>query len=62
VKEKNNKLTTAVQEYKIRKIAKAGNSRYLSVGTILPADWEAVKMFVDKAGKQTFVIRLEQIK
>jgi len=45
-----------------RKIAKSGNSRYLSVGTILPKDWEIVKVFVTWEGKQTVCLKLEVIK
>ncbi len=34
------------QNFYIRRLNKAGGSRYLSVGKILPVDWEAVKVYV----------------
>ena len=48
--------------FTIKKIAKSGSSRYLSVGTILPPDWEAVKVFVEKINGGVCILRLEQIK
>ena len=46
----------------IRKLTKSGSSRYLSVGTILPEGWEAVKVFVIEQTEDVCVLRLELIK
>ena len=48
--------------FTIRKIAKSGSSRYLSIGTLLPSDWVAVKVFIEKLDGGVCVLRLEQIK
>lgn len=32
--------------FHLRTLTKSGGSRYLSVGTILPKDWRAVKVYV----------------
>ena len=48
--------------YHIRKLAKSGNSRYLSVGKIVPTDWEVVKVIVLKRDDDSCTLRLEQIK
>jgi len=46
----------------LRKLTKAGGSRYLSVGTILPQDWEAVKVYMEQLKDGVCILRLEQIK
>lgn len=48
--------------FTIRKLAKSGNSRYLSVSKLIPPDWLAVKVFVEKLEGGVCVLRLEQIK
>ena len=48
--------------FTIRKLAKSGNSRYISVGKILPMEWEAVKIVVERIDKGVCILRLEQIK
>lgn len=48
--------------FSVRKIAKSGNTRYLSVGSILPPEWEVVKVTVLKIEGGVCVLRLEQIK
>jgi len=48
--------------FTIRKLAKSGNSRYLSVSKLIPSDWQAVKVFVEKLEGGVCVLRLEQIK
>lgn len=48
--------------FTIRKLAKSGNSRYLSVSKLVPSDWLAVKVFVEKLEGGVCVLRLEQIK
>jgi len=45
----------------LRKLSKAGAARYLSIGTILPKEWEAVKVYVVSQDATTYVLRLEQI-
>lgn len=49
-------------DYHIRKLAKSGNSRYLSVGRIVSPDWIAVKVFVIHQTSEVCTLRLEQIK
>jgi len=49
------------QEFHLRKLARSGISRYLSVGTLLPIEWEAVKVYIDKQDSSTCVLRLELI-
>lgn len=56
------KVTKITSQYHIRKLARSGNSRYLSVGKILPADWVAVKVFVVSQDRGVATLRLEQIK
>lgn len=46
----------------VRKLNKAGGSRYLSVGKILPPDWEVVKVYVNHSLGGAIVLRLIQIK
>jgi len=48
--------------FTIRKLAKSGNSRYLSVSNLVPSDWIAVKVFREKLDGGVCVLRLEQIK
>jgi len=48
--------------FTVRKLAKSGNSRYLSVGKILPPSWVAVKLTVQKLEEGVCVLKLEQIK
>lgn len=60
----NTKVTLASRKggvFYIRKLAKSGNSRYLSVGSILPKEWLAVKVFVVEATHDHWVLRLEAI-
>lgn len=54
--------TPAAQEYFIRKLAKSGSSRYLSISTILPKDWEAVKIYVDSLSSEGCVLRIIPIR
>jgi len=48
--------------FQVRRLTKSGSSRYLSIGTVLPQDWEIVKVFVEKLDGGVCVLRLEQIK
>jgi len=48
--------------FTIRKIAKSGNSKYLSISNIVPDDWIAVKVFTEKLEGDCIIIKLEQIK
>lgn len=50
------------QQFWVRKLTKAGGSRYLSVGTLLPADWQIVKVYLEQQGEGVCVLRLVQIK
>lgn len=52
----------ASQQFQLRKLTKAGSSRYLSVGKILPTDWQAVKVYVERLDSGVCVLRLVQIK
>jgi len=56
-------METAISKpFTVRKLAKSGNSRYISVSTILPKDWVAVKIVVEQLDKGVCILRLEQIK
>tara|TARA_Y100000310_G_scaffold154415_1_gene153969 strand:+ start:1540 stop:1731 length:192 start_codon:yes stop_codon:yes gene_type:complete len=46
----------------LRKLTKAGSSRYLSVGTLLPKDWTAVKVYVVDENPKGIQLFLEPIK
>ena len=48
--------------FTIRKLARSGNSRYLSVSNLVPPHWIAVKVFLEKLDGGVCVLRLEQIK
>lgn len=50
------------QEYHLRKLVRSGNSRYVSVSTILPKDWEAVKVYVDSLSSDSCVLRIIPIR
>lgn len=54
--------TKPTSTYHIRKLAKSGNSRYLSVGKLVPADWVVVKVFVSRQASGHIHLFLEQIK
>jgi len=55
-------MSQASEVFTIRKIAKSGNSRYLSISNLVPPDWIAVKVFVTKIEGGVCVLKLEQIK
>ncbi|GAH53680.1 unnamed protein product [marine sediment metagenome] len=48
--------------FTIRKLSRSGNSRSMSIGTILPASWIAVKVIVLRSSEGVIELRLEQIK
>lgn len=48
--------------FHIRKLARSGNSRQISIGSIVPLDWIAVKLVVLRAEEGVRDIRLIQIK
>ena len=50
------------QPFYLRKLAKSGSSRYLSVGTILPKDWEAVKVYVVYLDSQKCILEILPIR
>jgi len=56
------RVSKTTQGFFVRKLTRSGNSRSISVGTILPLDWVAVKLTVLKIDKGVREIRLEQIK
>jgi len=45
----------------VRKLTKAGGSRYLSITNILPKEWTAVKISVESLDKETCLLKLEKI-
>lgn len=45
----------------LRRLTKSGSSRYLSVGTIVPAEWVNVKVYVEQLDKTVCVLRLVPI-
>jgi len=50
------------KQFTIRKIARSGNSRYLSISNLIPPDWIAVKVFLEKQEGGVCILKLEQIK
>jgi len=48
--------------FTIRKIAKSGNSRYLSINNLVPPEWVAVKVYVTEVRGGVCILKLEQIK
>jgi len=54
------KLVT--KDYFIRKLARSGSSRYISVSTILPKDWEAVKIVVENLSTEGCLLRIIPIR
>lgn len=50
------------QQFHVRKLTKSGNSRYLSVGALIPIGWQAVKVYVEQLDKEVCVLRIVQIK
>ena len=54
--------TKPTPTFHVRKLTKSGSSRYLSIGTIIPIDWTAVKMTVEKLEGGICILKLEQIK
>ena len=59
-REKIQKLSA--QNYYIRKLAKSGSSRYLSIGVILPKEWEAVKIYVENLSPESCLLRIVPIR
>jgi len=55
-------LLEQAKPFYVRTLTKSGRSRYLSLGTIVPKSWEAVKVTVDEIDLTHCVLRLEQIK
>ena len=62
VTEKVNKPLVESKPFFVRKLTKAGGSKYLSIGSILPTDWEACKVIVERLDGGVYILRLEQIK
>lgn len=50
------------KSFYLRKLTKAGGARYLSVGKILPLDWQAVKVYVGTPTDGSITLKLIQIK
>jgi len=46
----------------LRRLAKAGSSRYLSLGTIVPKDWLNVKVYVEQISDKCCVLRIEPVR
>ena len=44
-----------------RRITRSGKTRYLSLGSILPGDWEACKVYAKVVSDEVVVLRLEKI-
>lgn len=44
-----------------RKIGKAGGTRTLSVGNILPRDWQVVKVTVQEFTDKEYLLRIERL-
>lgn len=48
--------------FHLRKLTRAGSARYLGVGTILPKDWEAVKVYVEDMSASQCILRIVPIR
>ncbi len=48
--------------FDLRKLTKSGSSRYLNVGSILPKDWIAVKVYTQGIQGDICDLRLVRIK
>lgn len=46
----------------IRRLVKAGSTRYLAVGTLVPAEWSDVKVSVELEDTDICIIKLENIR
>ena len=46
----------------IRKLTKSGGTKYLSITTILPSTWQAVKIKAIVESDEVYVLRIEPIK
>lgn len=53
--------TIKEQPFHLRTLSKSGGSKYLSLGTIIPPDFTAVKVYALMVDKRTCVLLLEQI-
>uniref|UniRef100_A0A6H1ZXS1 Uncharacterized protein n=1 Tax=viral metagenome TaxID=1070528 RepID=A0A6H1ZXS1_9ZZZZ len=62
VEQKQAKGQRPIPGWQLRRLTKTGGTRSLSVGTILPPDWKAVKVFVVSIKDGVCVLKLEQIK
>lgn len=47
--------------YHLRKLTKSGSARYLSVGKLLPKEWEVVKVYVITHDNDTITLQLERL-
>jgi len=56
-----NKIDTPSTRLFLRKLAKSGGTRYLAVGTIMPEDWEFVKVFAKRISAKVITLRLEKV-
>ena len=56
------RIEKPAKPFTIRKLSKSGNSRSMSIGTILPPNWVAVKVIILGKYEGVIDLRLEQIK
>lgn len=56
------KSRKGTEPFDIRKLSRSGKTRYLSVGTILPLEWQAVKVFTMEVKRDYCILRIEPIK
>lgn len=55
------RLPTKTSPFLLRKVAKSGSSRYISVNKLVPNDWQAVKAYVIESKGDYCVLKLVKI-
>lgn len=61
VQRKRPKIEVRESQFYIRKLSKAGGSRYLNVGTILPREWEWMRVSIVEIDNDTCILKLNKV-
>lgn len=59
--EKKRERVQSLPVFYPRKIGKAGSTRTLSVGKILPSDWAVVKVTIEKLEGNICILKIERL-
>lgn len=49
------------KDFYVRTLARSGGTRYLSLGAILPKEWEVVKIYVEGQSPNSCLLRIVQL-